>query len=85
MRRISEEVIERLIQIDAEFFGRDFQIAAGVSSLAKESWIYPGFGGKRVMQMVRRVVVPHEALERSSAIVAKVAPHVLVVSIEDLN
>ena len=85
MRRASDEVIGRLMEIDTEFFGRGFQTAAGMSTLGKESWVYPGSGGKRVIQMVRRVIVPREALERASTIVANIAPNVPVVCSEDLR
>jgi Putative abortive phage resistance protein AbiGi, antitoxin len=85
MHRVSDEVIGRLMEIDAQFFGRDFPIGLGMSRLAKESWIYPGFGGKRVIEMVRRVIVPREALERAIAIVAKVATNVPVVCIDNLK
>ena len=44
MRRVSDEVIRRLMEIDAEYFGRDFQTAAESSYSANESCIYPGFG-----------------------------------------
>jgi hypothetical protein len=78
MHRVSDEVIRRLMEIDAEFFGRDFPTAAGTSRLAKESWIYPGFGGKRVLQMVRRVIVPSPAVDRAKEILPKSPPVVLI-------
>jgi len=62
MRRTSDQVIGRLLDIDADFFGRDFPTPSGVKRLAEEAFVYPGFGGKRVIQMVRRVIVPREAL-----------------------
>ena len=85
MRRVSDEVIGRLMEIDAEFFGRDFPTAAGRSSLARESWIYPGFGGKRVLQMVRRVIVPSPVVARAKEILANFPSLPPVVSIEALR
>jgi len=85
MRRVSDEVIERLIEIDADFFGRNFPTAAGTSLLAKESWIYPGFGGKRILQMVRRVIVPSPAVDRAKEILAKLPSLPPVVPIEVLG
>jgi hypothetical protein len=84
MRRASDEVIGRLLDIDAEFFGRDFP-TPWAKRLAEEALVYPGFGGKRVIQMVRRVIVPREALDRASATVARLAPDVPVVCIEELK
>jgi hypothetical protein len=85
MRRTSDEVIGRLMEIDADFFGRDFPTAAGTNSLAKECWIYPGVGGKRVLQMVRRVIVPGPAVERARELLAKLPRMPPVVSIEELR
>jgi hypothetical protein len=85
MRRPSDEMIGRLMEFDAQFFGRDFPIPSGTSCLAKESWIYPGFGGKRVMQMVRRVIVPSAAVERATEMLAKLPNPPPVVLIESLR
>lgn len=85
MRRTSDQVIGRLLDIDADFFGRDFPTTSGTKRLAEEAFVYPEFGGKRVIQMVCRVIVPREALDRASAIVARLAPDVPVVCIEDLK
>ena len=85
MRRVSNEVIGRLMEIDAEFFGRNFPTPSGAKHLAEEAFVYPGFGGKRVIQMVRRVIVPRHALNRASKIVAQFAPEVPVVCIEELR
>jgi hypothetical protein len=84
MRRPSGEVIERLLEIDAEFFGRDFPIATGTTRLANEAYVFPGIGGKRIIQMVNRVVVPRVSLQTAISIVARVAPNVPIVSLEDL-
>jgi hypothetical protein len=85
MRRISDEVNGRLMEIDAEFFGRDFPTPAGTSSLAQESWIYPGFGGKRVLQMARRIIVPSPAVAQVKEILPKLEGFPPVVSIEALR
>jgi hypothetical protein len=84
MRRPSEELIERLLEIDAEFFGRDFPIATGTTRLANEAYVLPGIGGKRIIQMVNRVVVPRASLQAAKSIVARVAPNAPIVCLENL-
>lgn len=84
MRRPSDELIGRLLDIDADFFGRDFPTPSGPRQLASEARVFPGIAGKRIIQMVNRVVVPREALTSAKAIVARFAPAVPVVSIEDM-
>jgi hypothetical protein len=85
MRRPSNEVVARLIEIDAEFFGRDFPTASGPKQLASEALIFPGMAGKRLVEMANRVVVPGAALTSAKATVARFAPNVPVVCIEDMR
>jgi len=85
LRRPSNEVIDQLLEIDAEFFGRDFPTAAGTRRLAEEALIFPGIGGKRIIDMVNRVVVPTDALSSANTILAKAAPNVPVVCFEDIT
>jgi hypothetical protein len=85
MRRPSNEMIERLLQIDAEFFGRDFPTASGTRRLAEEALVFPGIGGKRIIDMVNRVVVPRAAIPLAKPILARIAPRVPIVCIEDIR
>jgi hypothetical protein len=85
LRRPSDELIGRLLDIDADFFARDFPTASGTSRLANEALLFPGMMGKRTIEMANRVVVPREALTSAKAIVARHAPDVPVVCIEDLK
>jgi len=85
LHRPSEELIGRLLDIDADFFGRDFPIPSGTSRLANEALVFPGMMGKRTIEMANRVVAPREALTSAKAIVARDAPDVPVVCIEDLK
>jgi hypothetical protein len=83
LRRPSNELFDQLLKIDAEFFGRDFPTPAGTRRLAEESLVYPGIGGKRVIDMVNRVVVPKAALPSARSILADVAPNTPLVCFED--
>jgi hypothetical protein len=84
MRRPSNEVVTRLLEIDADFFGRDFETASGTSQLACEAWLLPGAGDRRIIQLVNRVVVPRAALASAEAVLARVDASPPVVCIEDV-
>ncbi len=79
MRLPSEAMIARLLTLDDKFFGRAFPPAAEVISNptiqdASEKrlvdWVYvlPGLEDKRVLEMVRRVIVPDGAVESAEEI-----------------
>jgi Putative abortive phage resistance protein AbiGi, antitoxin len=83
MHRPSDELIDRLLEIDAAFFGRDFPTPSGMRRLANEAYVLPGIGDKRIIDLVNRVVVPRAALEPARRILARVAPTVPIVCIEN--
>jgi hypothetical protein len=85
LRRPSDELIGRLLDIDADFFGRDFPTPTGSSRLANEALVFPGMTGKRTIEMANRVVVPRDALTSAKAIVTRYAPDVPIICIEDMN
>jgi hypothetical protein len=84
MRRPSDEVGARLLAIDPDFFGRDFETPSGQSRLAREAWILPGLAGKRVIDMANRVVVPRAACTRVQAILTRAGSPTPVACIEQL-
>jgi hypothetical protein len=84
MRRTSDEVVARLLDLDSDFFGRAFETSAGMSQLAREAWILPGVSGKRIVELVNRIVVPSAALRSAQAIIARSGTSVPVISIEEM-
>lgn len=85
MRVPSDQVVARLMEIDADFFGRDFETPKGPSKLARESWVLPGAGGKRIVDLINRIIVPRGALDAAQALVARLAANTPVVCIDDLK
>ncbi len=85
MRRPCDELIARLLEIDADFFGRDFPTMSDPRQLASEALVFPGIANKRIIEMVNRVVVPRAALASARTIVARFAPSIPVVCIEDVK
>ena len=75
----------RFLEIDQTFFGRQIQTDLGVVSALDESLIHPGMDGRPLIEMARRVIVPAEAIERVSAILAPLAHPPAVVSIDELS
>jgi hypothetical protein len=84
MRKPSEEMKARLLDIDPEFFGRDFPTASGPRQLASEALVFPGLGGKRIIEMAHRIVVPRNALDETRSLIERFAPAVPIICIEDL-
>ena len=68
MRRPSSEMIDRLINIDAGFFARDFPTMSGTKRLAEEAFVFPGIGDKKIIQMVKRLIVPRAAMSSVKSI-----------------
>jgi hypothetical protein len=96
MCRPSEQMIARLLALDADFFGRPFPppnvVMSNVSwhnatqqRLVDDSWVFPGIGDKRILQFVRRVIAPAKAVEATRAILTNVANPPPVVSLESLS
>jgi hypothetical protein len=68
MRRPRIEFVERLLEIDPEFFGREFPPSSG-KRLADDIYVFPGIAEKRIIEMARRIIVPDAAIERAKSIV----------------
>jgi Putative abortive phage resistance protein AbiGi, antitoxin len=85
LHRPSAKLIERLLEIDADFFGRDFTTSSGTGRLVDEVYVYPGIGDRRILEMVRRVVVPRAAIDPVSVIIRHFGVGASVVCIEDLK
>lgn len=80
MRLPSEAMISRLLALDGDFFGRQFPPAEHLisnttirdaSQKRLVDWVYvlPGIAGQRILQIVRRVIVPEDAVENARKIV----------------
>ena len=63
----STELIDHLLKIDSEFYAKEFPPSSG-KRRADGTFVCPGIGGKRIIEMVRRVIVPNEAVERAKVI-----------------
>ena len=85
MRVPSDQVVARLLEIDADFFGRNFETPRGTSQLARESWVLPGVANKRIVELINRIIVPRAALEAAQAAIARVGASTPVVCIDDLK
>jgi len=84
MRQPSNQLLERLLDIDPEFFGRPFQTPQGTKRLGEAAYIFPGVGNKKIIQMVERVIVPSAAMSRVQPILTRFSGGVPIVCIEDL-
>jgi hypothetical protein len=85
MRLPSTELINRLLEIDAEFWGKVLPDLAGTKRTVDETLVYPGIGQRRVIEMANRVIVPAEAVDSAKAILASLAHPPPAVSITELG
>ncbi len=82
MRPLAPEERKRLIEIDANFFSRKIKTDLGPVSMLDAALVHPGIKGKRVIEMVRRVVVPSEAVQRTRDILARLPAAPPVIALE---
>jgi hypothetical protein len=53
--------VSRLLEIDPEFFGKELPAGSG-KNRAQQSFVFTGLGDRRLIQSVRRVIVPGKAM-----------------------
>jgi hypothetical protein len=85
MRRPSAELIERVLNIDRAWWGEEFPRGSGsMERRVEKLLVYPGIGGKRIIEMANRVIVPQEAVERAKTILKDLNPSPPVISLADI-
>jgi hypothetical protein len=72
----------RFMEIDPEFFGRTIRRDIGDVQTLEASLVYPGLGGKRIIDMVRRVIVPASSVDRAREVLAELESPPPVVPID---
>jgi len=92
----STALIERLIQLDGDFFGRTFppkELIIANKSIRDSSpkrladWVYvlPTIGGRHILEFARRIVVPDGAVEQARKVLSLLAHPPPVVGISSLS
>lgn len=95
MRTPSVAIIDRLLALDPNFFGRQFPPADEVVSntslhgqppqrLVDWCWVFQEFDSKRALRWVRRIIAPVDALEAATALLKPLADAPPVASLESL-
>lgn len=69
-RAVSEEEVETLLQIDAEFYHRELEFPSGTHRLVDQCQYFEALEGKKFIQYARRVIVPREAIDEATNILA---------------
>jgi|ERR1039458_8819292 hypothetical protein len=79
LREPTESEKGRITKIDSDFFLRDIQTDLGPVATLSRTLVHPGLNGKRIIQMVRRIILPAAAIKRVSEILEEVdgAPEVV--------
>jgi hypothetical protein len=89
MRLPSVELVNRLIEIDAGFFGRQFpptksEVSSVIKRLADYCYVYPEAAGQRMIELASRVIVPAEAVEQARTILKALSHPPPVTSLEGI-
>jgi hypothetical protein len=74
----------RFMEIDPEFFSRKIVRDIGDVHTLDEALVYPGLAGRRIIDMVRRVIVPASAVDQARAIIDGLPKSPPVVSIDEI-
>ena len=85
MRLPSAELINGLLKIDAEFWGKLLPDLLGSKRTVDETLVYPGIGKRRIIEMANRVIVPAEAVDSAKTILSSFTNPPPVVSITSSN
>lgn len=74
----------RFLEIDNEFFSRQIVTDTGTVDSLDAALVHPGLPNKRIMEMVRRVIVPRDAVAKASEILGVLSKPPSVVANDDL-
>jgi len=84
-RSLREAEIEKVIEIDNEFFGHQLDFPNGLYNRAEQSLIFHEVDNKHVLHFAHRLIVPEKALEEASQIIGDLNKNLKVVSLESLE
>jgi hypothetical protein len=74
-----------VLEIDREFFEHKISTDTGIVETLDQVLVHPGLDGKRLIEMVRRVVVPGEAVSRANEILGAVDNPPQIISMDELQ
>ena len=76
---------QRLLEIDHNFFSRKVQTGVGEADTLDQTLVLPGLHSQRVIQMVRRVIVPASAVAGVAELLRGLDHAPPVLALEDLS
>jgi hypothetical protein len=76
---------ERFLEIDRGFFERKISTDTGTVETLDQSLVHPGLNGQRLIEMVRRVLVPAEAVDRATEILGALDTSPQIISMGELQ
>jgi hypothetical protein len=84
LRELTESERERLLKIDRVFFERKVETDLGTFDSLSKALIHPGFGGKKLIEMARRVIVPAAATNLATQVLSSLENPPPLIAISDL-
>ena len=84
LRVPTPEERRRFLEIDQEFFSRKIATDTGIVETLDQALVHPGLNQKRLIEMVRRVIVPTEAVADAISVLSALDSPPPVISIAEL-
>lgn len=81
----SEDEKQKFLAIDREFFSRTIKTDAGDIKMLTASLIHPGLGDLKVLEMVRRIIVPNDTVAAVKQLLSGLKSVPEIVAIETLR
>jgi hypothetical protein len=64
------EMVDRLLSIDGDFFGKEMAFFTGLRRRADECRLFPQLDGKAILSYASRIVVPKDAVAEASSLLS---------------
>jgi hypothetical protein len=84
LRVLTPEERRTLLEIDQEFFSRKISTGIGIEDTLDLALVHPGLKTKRLIEMVRRVIVPTEAVASAIEVLSTLENPPPVISVAEL-
>jgi hypothetical protein len=85
LRVLTPEERQRLLEIDQNFFSRKVQTGTGEADTLDQALVLPGLHSRRVIQMVRRIIVPASAVKDTINLLSGLDHPPPVISLEEVT
>jgi hypothetical protein len=72
-------------EVDADLFARKLKHPYENRTLFDECLMFSGLGGKRIINLIARIIVPHQAVDKTKSILKDLEHSLPIVSLDELR